>query len=132
MVIRNRPSVFGPAAEPNQPAGPTKRGFQASTWILLYSYPLSETSRERLKITVRLPKRHPANLRGGCGFSHQAVGLPNCIADMNEHKHLLYTANKVCVLLWRRMKSCRRRAAEALRILLYLFERDEAVKTYQQ
>lgn len=51
---------------------------------------------------------------------------------MNEHKHLLYTANKDAQMIVEQDEKLSTPRGEALRILLYLFERDEAVKTYQQ
>ena len=99
MVIEHA-ERFG-LAQLHQLRGRIKRGFQASTCILLYAYPLSETSRERLNIMREtedgfLIAEKDLELRGGGEIlgTRQSGFCEFRIADMNEHKHLLYTANK--------------------------------------
>ena len=126
-------------AQLHQLRGRIKRGFQASTCILLYAYPLSDTSRERLNIMREtedgfLIAEKDLELRGGGEIlgTRQSGFCEFRIADMNEHKHLLYTANKDAQMIVAQDEKLSTPRGEALRILLYLFERDEAVKTYQQ
>ena len=121
----------------HQLRGRIKRGFQASTCILLYSYPLSDTSRERLNIMREtedgfLIAEKDLELRGGGEIlgTRQSGFCEFRIADMNEHKHLLYTANKDAQMIVAQDEKLSTPRGEALRILLYLFERDGAVKTY--
>ena len=137
MVIENA-ERYGLSAL-HQLRGRIKRGFQASTCILLYAYPLSETSRERLNIMREtedgfLIAEKDLELRGGGEIlgTRQSGCCEFRIADMNEHKHLLYTANKDAQMIVAQDEKLSTPRGEALRILLYLFERDEAVKTYQQ
>ena len=54
------------------------------------------------------------------------------LADMTVHKQLLLTANKDAKMILAQDPNLQSPRGKALRILLYLFERDEAVKTYQQ
>jgi ATP-dependent DNA helicase RecG len=49
---------------------------------------------------------------------------------MNVHKNLLLTANKDARMMLELDPNLKTPRGEALRILLYLFERDDAVKTY--
>ena len=137
MVIEHA-ERFG-LAQLHQLRGRIKRGFQASTCILLYSYPLSDTSRERLNIMREtedgfLIAEKDLELRGGGEIlgTRQSGFCEFRIADMNEHKHLLYTANKDAQMIVAQDEKLSTPRGEALRILLYLFERDEAVRTYQQ
>ena len=52
------------------------------------------------------------------------------LADMTVHKNLLLTANKDARMMLELDPNLKTPRGEALRILLYLFERDDAVKTY--
>lgn len=135
MVIEHA-ERFG-LAQLHQLRGRIKRGFQASTCILMYGYPLSETSRARLN-TMRETEdgfeiaEKDLELRGGgeilgtrqSGFSEFRV------ADMSVHKDLLYTANKDAKMIIEADNDLKSPRGQALRILLYLFERDDAVRTY--
>ena len=99
MVIEHA-ERFG-LAQLHQLRGRIKRGFQASTCILLYSYPLSETSRQRLN-TMRETEdgfeiaEKDLELRGGGEIlgTRQSGFNEFRLADMNVHKNLLLTANK--------------------------------------
>lgn len=137
MVIEHA-ERFG-LSQLHQLRGRIKRGFQASTCILLYAYPLSETSRQRLN-TMRetedgfLIAEKDLELRGGGEIlgTRQSGFCEFKIADMEVHKNLLLTANKDAKLILELDPNLETPRGQALRILLYLFERDEAVKTYQQ
>lgn len=137
MVIEHA-ERFG-LSQLHQLRGRIKRGFQASTCILLYAYPLSETSRQRLN-TMRetedgfLIAEKDLELRGGGEIlgTRQSGFCEFRIADMEVHKNLLLTANKDAKLVMEMDPKLETARGQALRVLLYLFERDEAVKTYQQ
>lgn len=137
MVIEHA-ERFG-LSQLHQLRGRIKRGFQASTCILLYAYPLSETSRQRLN-TMRetedgfLIAEKDLELRGGGEIlgTRQSGFCEFKIADMEVHKNLLLTANKDAKLVMEMDPKLETARGQALRVLLYLFERDEAVKTYQQ
>ncbi len=138
VMIIEHAERFG-LAQLHQLRGRIKRGFEASTCMLLYSFPLSETARERLNIMREtedgfLIAEKDLELRGGGEIlgTRQSGFCEFRIADMNEHKHLLYTANKDAQMIVAQDEKLATQRGAALRILLYLFERDEAVKTYQQ
>lgn len=137
MVIEHA-ERFG-LAQLHQLRGRIKRGFQASTCMLLYAYPLSENSRSRLNIMKETEDgfviaEKDLELRGGGEIlgTKQSGFCEFRIADMNEHKNLLLTAHKDALMILANDPKLETPRGEALRILLYLFERDEAVKTYQQ
>ena len=137
LMIIEHAERFG-LAQLHQLRGRIKRGFQASTCILMYGYPLSETSRSRLDIMRKtedgfLIAEKDLELRGGgeilgtrqSGFSEFKV------ADMSVHKDLLYTANKDAKLILELDPALASPRGQALRILLYLFGQDDAVRTYR-
>jgi len=135
MIIENA-QRFG-LAQLHQLRGRIKRGFETSNCILLYGYPLSDVSRERLNIMKNsqdgfLIAEKDLEIRGGgeilgtkqSGFSEFKL------ADLNEHKDLLYAAKKDADMILQTDKNLNTERGKALRILLYLFEQDEAIKTY--
>lgn len=135
MVIEHA-ERFG-LAQLHQLRGRIKRGFQASTCILLYSFPLSETSRQRLN-TMRETEdgfeiaEKDLELRGGGEIlgTRQSGFNEFRLADMSVHKNLLVTANKDARMMLELDPNLSTPRGGALRTLLYLFERDDAVKTY--
>lgn len=136
IMIIEHADRFG-LAQLHQLRGRIKRGFQTSTCLLLYNYPLSETSRSRLE-TMRetedgfLIAEKDLELRGGGEVlgTRQSGFNQFRIADLSLHQNLLHVANqdaKMIIATDPELKSTR---GQALRTLLYLFERDDAVKTY--
>lgn len=136
IMVIEQAERFG-LAQLHQLRGRIKRGFQASNCILMYGYPLSETSRSRLDIMRRTEDgfeiaEKDLELRGGgevlgnrqSGFSEFKI------ADMSVHKDLLYTANKDAKMIVETDNALASPRGQALRVLLYLFERDDAVRTY--
>ncbi len=136
IMVVEQAERFG-LAQLHQLRGRIKRGFTASTCILMYGYPLSETARERLNIMKNsedgfLIAEKDLELRGGgevlgtrqSGFSEFKL------ADLSLHKDLLYTARKDAELILQTDKNFTSSRGQALRILLYLFEQDRALKTY--
>lgn len=135
MVIEHA-ERFG-LAQLHQLRGRIKRGFEASTCLLLYNYPLSATSRARLDIMRKtedgfLIAEEDLNLRGGGEIlgTRQSGFNQFRIADMTIHKDLLHTANQDAKMILEQDPNLQTPRGQALRILLYLFERDDAVKTY--
>ena len=136
LMIIEQAERFG-LAQLHQLRGRIKRGFEASTCVLMYGYPLSETSRERLNIMKQsedgfLIAEKDLELRGGGEVlgTRQSGFNEFKLADMSTDKDLLYTAHKDAAMVLQNDVNLTSPRGQALRILLYLFERDKAVKTY--
>lgn len=136
IMIIEHAERFG-LAQLHQLRGRIKRGFEASTCLLLYNYPLSETSRARLDIMRKtengfLIAEEDLNLRGGGEIlgTRQSGFNQFRIADMSIHKDLLHTANQDAKMILELDPDLQTPRGQALRTLLYLFERDDAVRTY--
>ena len=136
VMIIEHAERFG-LAQLHQLRGRIKRGFQASTCLLLYSYPLSETAHSRLNIMKEtedgfLIAEKDLELRGGGEIlgTRQSGFNEFRLADMTVHKNLLLTANKDARMMLELDPQLTSNRGMALRVLLYLFERDDAVKTY--
>lgn len=135
MVIEHA-ERFG-LAQLHQLRGRIKRGFEASTCMLMYGYPLSETAHSRLNIMREtedgfLIAEKDLELRGGGEIlgTKQSGFNEFRLADMTIHKDLLYTANKDAKMIIEADADLSSPRGQALRVLLYLFERDDAVRTY--
>ncbi len=136
VMIIEHAERFG-LAQLHQLRGRIKRGYEASNCILMYGYPLSETSKERLNIMRDtedgfIIAEKDLDLRGGGEIlgTRQSGFSEFKIADMNVHKNLLLTANKDAQMILQLDPNLESDRGKALRVLLYLFERDDAVKTY--
>ncbi|MDR1694443.1 MAG: ATP-dependent DNA helicase RecG [Lactobacillaceae bacterium] len=136
IMIVEHAERFG-LAQLHQLRGRVKRGYEASSCILLYSYPLSEAARARLKIMREtedgfLIAEEDLKLRGqGELLGTKQSGFTEFkLADMSVHQNLLITADKDAKMILEKDINLKTPRGEALRILLYLFERDDAVKTY--
>lgn len=136
LMIIEQAERFG-LAQLHQLRGRIKRGFEASTCVLMYGYPLSETSRERLNIMRQsedgfLIAEKDLELRGGGEVlgTRQSGFNEFKLADISTDKDLLYTAHKDAAMVLQNDVNLTSPRGQALRILLYLFERDKAVKTY--
>ena len=133
MVIENA-ERFG-LAQLHQLRGRVGRGTAKSSCVLLYQEPLGETAKARLKIMRETEDgfriaEEDLRLRGaGEMLGTQQAGLPLFrIADLAAHGELLAAARDDAALILLRDPELKTERGEALRILLYLFERDEAVK----
>ncbi|HEX7107862.1 MAG TPA: ATP-dependent DNA helicase RecG, partial [Aestuariivirga sp.] len=133
MVIENA-ERFG-LAQLHQLRGRVGRGTAKSTCLLLYQEPLGETAKARLKIMRETEDgfriaEEDVRLRGaGEMLGTQQAGLPLFrIADLAAHGDLLAAARDDAALILGRDAELKSARGEALRTLLYLFERDEAVK----
>ena len=136
IMIIEHAERFG-LAQLHQLRGRIKRGFEASTCLLLYNYPLSETSRARLDIMRKtedgfLIAEEDLNIRGGGEIlgTRQSGFNQFLLADMVLHKDLLHIANQDAKMILEQDPNLQTPRGQALRILLYLFEKDDAVKTY--
>ncbi len=121
-------------AQLHQLRGRVGRGTAASSCLLLYASPLTETARARLKILratddgFRIAEED-LRLRGaGELLGTRQSGLPDFrLAELAEHGELLAAARDDAALILERDAALKSRRGEALRVLLYLFERDGAV-----
>ncbi len=136
VMIIEHAERFG-LAQLHQLRGRIKRGSAASTCLLLYGYPLSETSRQRLEIMREtengfLIAEKDLELRGGGEVlgNRQSGFCTFKLADMAYHKNLLHTACKDAQMILNADEHLQTPRGMALRNLLYLFEYDDAIKTY--
>jgi ATP-dependent DNA helicase RecG len=133
MIIENA-ERFG-LAQLHQLRGRVGRGAAHSTCLLLYQEPLGETAKARLSIMRETEDgfriaEEDLKLRGsGEMLGTQQAGLPLFrIADLAAHGDLLQTARDDAALILARDPDLESVRGEALRALLYVFERDEAIK----
>ncbi|MBL6946084.1 MAG: ATP-dependent DNA helicase RecG [Rhodospirillales bacterium] len=133
MVIEHA-ERFG-LAQLHQLRGRIGRGDKPSTCLLLYAQPLSETARSRLNIMRETDDgfriaEEDLKLRGaGELLGTRQSGLPEFrMADLATHADLLATARKDAQLIIETDPELQSERGQALRTLLYLFERDAAVR----
>ncbi len=133
MVIENA-ERFG-LAQSHQLRGRVGRGADKSSCILLYQEPLGETARQRLSIMRETEDgfriaEEDLKLRGaGEMLGTAQSGLPFFrLADLSVHGDLLQAARDDAGLILARDPTLKSDRGEALRVLLYLFERDAAVR----
>ena len=133
MVIENA-ERFG-LAQLHQLRGRVGRGVAQSHCLLLYGEPLGETAKARLEIMRTtedgfIIAEEDLRLRGaGEVLGTQQSGLPEFkIADLSVHGELLQAARDDARLVMARDPGLTSPRGEALRHLLYLFERDAAVR----
>ena len=135
MIIEHA-ERFG-LAQLHQLRGRIKRGNEASSCVLLYNQPLSEISRARLNILKQtedgfLIAEEDLRLRGGGEIlGTRQSGFDNCkVADLSAHSGLLLTASREAKLILSKDPELQTPRGQALRLLLYLFEKDDAIRTY--
>jgi ATP-dependent DNA helicase RecG len=133
MVVEHA-ERFG-LAQLHQLRGRVGRGAAKSSCLLVYHGPLGETAKARLKIMRETDDgfviaEEDLRLRGaGELLGKRQSGLPEFkVADLAVHADLLAAARDDARLIVARDPELRSERGEALRILLYLFERDEAVR----
>jgi RecG-like helicase len=136
MVIEHA-ERFG-LAQLHQLRGRIGRGQNAtvrSTCILLYRAPLTETARARLTIMRETEDgfriaEEDLRLRGeGDVLGTRQSGLPGFrIAQPAVHRDLMAAARDDAALVLARDPGLTGERGQALRVVLYLFERDEAVR----
>ncbi len=134
MVIEHA-ERFG-LAQLHQLRGRIGRGDKPSSCLLLYTPPLGETAKARLSILresedgFRIAEED-LRLRGaGEVLGTRQSGLPLFrLADPSFHLDLLIgREGRVAARVWRAIPSSKPPRGRALRTLLYLFERDAAVR----
>lgn len=132
MVIENA-ERFG-LAQLHQLRGRIGRGSEASTCLLLYKEPLGEMSKSRLKVIRETTDgfqiaEEDLKLRGeGDVLGIRQSGLPGYrIARPEVHSQLITQARDEALRILKDDPKLKGERGEALRCLLYLYERDEAV-----
>ncbi|HEY1259263.1 MAG TPA: ATP-dependent DNA helicase RecG, partial [Stellaceae bacterium] len=134
IMVVERAERFG-LAQLHQLRGRIGRGNKASTCLLLYRPPLGEVAKRRLQ-TMRetedgfLIAEEDLRLRGaGEVLGTRQSGLPSLrLADLAAHQGLIALAHDDARLVLDRDPHLESKRGRALRILLYLFRRDEAVQ----
>ena len=133
MVVEHA-ERFG-LAQLHQLRGRVGRGTARSSCLLIYQPPLGPTAKERLAALRATDDgfviaEEDLRLRGaGELLGTKQSGLPEFhFADLSLHGELLAAARDDSRLILQRDGGLRSPRGEALRTLLYLFERDEAVR----
>ena len=133
MVIEHA-ERFG-LAQLHQLRGRVGRGEEASSCILLYKGPLSENGRARLSILRETEDgfriaEEDLKLRGeGELLGTRQSGTPGfLVASLEAHGDLLEIARKDAAYLLERDSDLTSPRGEAIRTLLYLYRRDEAIR----
>jgi ATP-dependent DNA helicase RecG len=133
MVIEHA-ERFG-LAQLHQLRGRIGRGDQPSTCVLLYQTPLSEVAKRRLAILRETEDgfriaEEDLRLRGaGEVLGTRQSGLPTLrLADLAQHEALIPIAHDDARLILERDPDLASERGAAVRTLLYLFQRDEAVQ----
>jgi ATP-dependent DNA helicase RecG len=133
MVIEHA-ERFG-LSQLHQLRGRIGRGSEASVCLLLYRGPLSESAHKRIAIMRETEDgfriaEEDLKLRGeGELLGTRQSGTPGFrIANLAEHHDLLETARDDSRLILTRDPDLMTERGQALRILLYLFERDQAIQ----
>jgi ATP-dependent DNA helicase RecG len=136
MVIEHA-ERFG-LAQLHQLRGRVGRGTERSSCILLYKAPLSETAKARLSAMRETEDgfriaEEDFKLRGeGDVLGTRQSGMPGFrLANVSVHGKLLQAARDDAALILARDPKLASARGEALRVLLYLFEQDEAVRLIQ-
>ena len=134
VIVIEHAERFG-LAQIHQLRGRVGRGAGKSTCLLLYKAPLGETAKARLAILRETEDgfriaEEDLRLRGeGDVLGTRQSGMPGFrVADLDSHRHLLAPANDDARLVLARDPELVSPRGVALRTLLYLFERDEAVR----
>jgi len=133
MVIEHA-ERFG-LAQLHQMRGRIGRGADKSTCLLLYAPPLGDAAKARIKVMRETDDgfriaEEDLKLRGaGELLGTRQSGLPEFrLADIQAHAELLAAARDDAELILGRDPELETERGEALRVLLYLFERDAAVR----
>jgi len=133
MVIEHA-ERFG-LAQLHQLRGRIGRGDKPSTCLLLYQSPLGAVAKRRLEILRETEDgfriaEEDLRLRGaGEVLGTRQSGLPSLrLADLAAHEELITIAHDDARLVLERDPHLESERGHALRVLLYLFRRDEAIQ----
>ena len=133
MVVEHA-ERFG-LAQLHQLRGRIGRGSERSTCLLLYKPPLGETAKARLAIMRETEDgfriaEEDLKLRGeGDVLGTRQSGMPGfAVARIDVHGKLIGAARDDALLVLARDPTLASARGEALRHLLYLFKRDEAIR----
>ena len=134
IIVIEHAERFG-LAQLHQLRGRVGRGSQKSSCVLLYKGPLGETAKARLSILresddgFRLAEED-LRLRGeGEILGTRQSGLPGFrLADLSAHGVLLKLAREDAEAILQQDEGLTSERGRALRLLLYIFGRDEAVR----
>jgi len=137
VMIIEHAERFG-LAQLHQLRGRVGRGSVASYCFLLFNPDCGETARDRLK-TMRdtedgfIIAEHDLTLRGpGDILGREQSGVPNMrLADISAHADILEFARDDAKIIISKDPKLLTERGQALRHLLYLFERDQAIKLLQ-
>lgn len=135
LIIIEQAERFG-LAQLHQLRGRVGRGDKPSVCLLLYDSPLSENARMRLE-TMRATEdgffiaEEDLRLRGGGEIlGTRQSGIPECrVAHLHVHGDLLFQARNDAHRILADNPQLTGTQGDALRTLLYLFERDSAAQT---
>lgn len=136
MVIEHA-QRFG-LSQLHQLRGRVGRGGEASYCFLIYSGPLGETAKERLSVMREtedgfLIAEKDLELRGsGDILGVRQSGMTAFkLADLSVHSELLATARDDAKLILSKDPKLEAERGQSLKTLLYLFERDQAIKYFK-
>ena len=134
VMIVEHAERFG-LAQLHQLRGRVGRSERASTCLLLYQGPLGETAKARLAILretedgFRIAEEDLRLRGGGDALGARQSGMPEFrIADLATQAELLPLASDDAKLLLEKDPELKTARGQAVRTLLYLFERDEGVR----
>ncbi|NRA86285.1 MAG: ATP-dependent DNA helicase RecG, partial [Rhizobiales bacterium] len=134
IMIIEHAERFG-LSQLHQLRGRVGRGSEQSNCILLYQTPLGETASERLKIMRQtedgfLISEKDLQLRGGGDLlgAQQSGDIKMRLADVDNHADLIEIAHKQARLIVETDPFLAKDKNSNLRTLLYLFDRDQAIK----
>ncbi len=134
IIVIEHAERFG-LAQLHQLRGRVGRGAKQSSCLLLYKAPLGEVAEARIKIMretedgFRIAEEDLKNRGEGEILGTQQSGTPGFqIARMEFHGDLMETARDDARLLITQDPELEGKRGEALRQLLYLFSKDEAVR----
>jgi len=137
LMIVEHAERFG-LAQLHQLRGRVGRGRDKSTCLLIYQGPLSETAKARLKMLRETDDgfriaEEDLRLRGpGELLGTRQSGMPEFrLADLTIHRSLLTMAHDDARVILTRDPELTSERGKALRTLLYLFEKDAAVKLFR-
>lgn len=134
IIVIEHAERFG-LSQLHQLRGRVGRGNIKSSCILLYKGPLGEMAKSRLMMIRQTQDgfriaEEDLKLRGeGEILGTKQAGLPSYkVANLNEHARLLAIAHDYSNLVLNKDPNLISRRGKALRILLYLFEKDDALR----